>query len=209
MFRKVAQSIRRTEAFVEELFLQRYEQMLEWALHLTGHCAAQAEDLVPDAFVQLTLSPPDFKAVENLDGYLFVVLRNLHRSQMQRAMRGPTGPESLVNYDSAAASLKSADPREHWQAVEELQQFCRYASLRKESSKHCCSALSVIHSGADSIPAAACSDFNCADDIPHPSSLLTICNKVNCKPDAKRIRHRCILDIAIFGSGQLRSQILK
>jgi RNA polymerase sigma factor (sigma-70 family) len=135
MFRKPAQPITRPEAFVEELFLQRYEQMLEWALHLTDHRAAQAEDLVHDAFVQLTLSPPDFKTIENLDGYLFVVLRNLHRSQMQRAMRGPTGPESLVDYDSAVASLKSADPREHWQAVEELQQVCHYACLRKESSK--------------------------------------------------------------------------
>lgn len=135
MFRKTAQPVTRPEAFVEELFLQRYEQMLEWALHLADHRAAQAEDLVHDAFVQLTLSPPDFKTIENLDGYLFVVLRNLHRSQLQRTLRGPLGPESLVDYDSAAASLKSADPREHWQAIEELQQVCRYACLRKESSK--------------------------------------------------------------------------
>jgi len=138
MFRKTAQTVTRpevSEVLVEELFLQRYDQMLEWALHLTDHRAAQAEDLVHDAFVQLTLSPPDFKTIENLDGYLFVVLRNLHRSQMQRAMRGPVGPEMLVDYDSALAGLKAADPRQHWQAVEELQLVCGYACARKESSK--------------------------------------------------------------------------
>ncbi len=142
MFHKAAQGIARPEvpeALIEELFLQRYDQMLEWALHLIGHGAdhraAQAEDLVHDAFVQLTLSPPDFKTIENLDGYLFVVLRNLHRSQMQRAMRGPLGPEMLVDYDSALAGLKAADPRPNWQAVEELQLVCGYACARKESSK--------------------------------------------------------------------------
>jgi RNA polymerase sigma factor (sigma-70 family) len=138
MFRKATQTVARpevSEILVEELFLQRYDQMLEWALHLMDHRAAQAEDLVHDAFVQLTLSPPDFKTIENLDGYLFVVLRNLHRSQMQRAMRGPVGPEMLVDYDSALAGLKATDPRQHWQAVEELQLVCRYACARKESSK--------------------------------------------------------------------------
>jgi RNA polymerase sigma factor (sigma-70 family) len=135
MFRKAASIAARPEAFFEELFLQRYDQLLEWALHLTDHRAAQAEDLVHDAFVQLTLSPPDFKTIENLDGYLFVVLRNLQRSQMQRAQRGPLGPEALVDFDSAVVGLKAQDPRQHWQAIEELQLVCRFACARKESSK--------------------------------------------------------------------------
>jgi RNA polymerase sigma factor (sigma-70 family) len=135
MFRKRAQFVSRPEEFVEELFLQRYDQMLEWALHLTDHRAEQAEDLAHDAFVQLTLSPPDFNAITNLDGYLYVVLRNLHRSQMQRALCGPGGPASTVDYDSAEAGLKAADPRQQLQAVEELRLVCRYACARKESSK--------------------------------------------------------------------------
>jgi RNA polymerase sigma factor (sigma-70 family) len=135
MFRKPAQVAARAEAQVEELFMQHYDRMLEWALHLTEHRAEQAEDLVHDAFVQLSLSPPDFAAIENLDGYLYVVLRNLYRSQLQRATRGPGGPASAVDYDSAEAGLKAADPRHQLQAVEELRLVCRYACARKESSK--------------------------------------------------------------------------
>lgn len=50
-------------------------------------------------------------------------------------MRGPLGPESLVDYDSAVAGLKAADSRQHWQAVEGLQEVCCDACVRKESSK--------------------------------------------------------------------------
>jgi DNA-directed RNA polymerase specialized sigma24 family protein len=135
MFRKSAQAAPRAETQVEELFLQYYDRMLEWALHLTDHRAEQAEDLVHDAFVQLTMSPPDFAAIENLDGYLFVVLRNLYRSQMQRATRGPGGPASAVDYDSAEVGLKAVDPGNRLQAIGELRLVCRYACARKESSK--------------------------------------------------------------------------
>ncbi len=131
MFRK----LEKVEMGVEDLFIRHYDRMLGWALHLTDHRAEQAEDLVHDAFVQLTLSPPDFAAIENFDGYLFVVLRNLHRYQLQRGTRGPIGPESTVDYDSAEAGLKAADPRQQLQVVEELRLTCRYACERKESSK--------------------------------------------------------------------------
>ncbi len=135
MFKKKAQSAAFVEPQAETLFLQRYDRMLEWAMHLTDHRAGQAEDLVHDTFVQLTMTPPDFTTIENLDGYLFVVMRNLYRSQMQRAMRGPLGPEALVEYDSAEAGLRAVDPARRWQAMEELREVCRYACDRKESSK--------------------------------------------------------------------------
>jgi hypothetical protein len=38
-----------------------------------------------------------------------------------------------VDYDSAEAGLKAADPRDRFQAVEELRLVCRYASLCKDA----------------------------------------------------------------------------
>jgi RNA polymerase sigma factor (sigma-70 family) len=127
--------LRTVQPGVEDLFVAHYDRMLAWALHLTGRRREQAEDLVHDVFIQLALSPPDFEAVENLEGYLFVVLRNLHRYQSGRVRRGPDGPASTVDYDSAEASLKAADPRGQLEAVEELRLVCRYACARKETSK--------------------------------------------------------------------------
>jgi DNA-directed RNA polymerase specialized sigma24 family protein len=53
-----------------ELFAERYEVLLGWALRLTGRDHQRAEDLVHDTFVQFVLSRPDLSAIENLDGYL-------------------------------------------------------------------------------------------------------------------------------------------
>jgi hypothetical protein len=54
-FKKFAQPPH-AETQVEELFLQYYYRILEWALHLTDHRVEQAEDLAHDAFEQLTMS---------------------------------------------------------------------------------------------------------------------------------------------------------
>jgi len=39
----------------EELFTERYQRLLAWALRLTNQDRASAEDLVQDAFIQFVL----------------------------------------------------------------------------------------------------------------------------------------------------------
>jgi RNA polymerase sigma factor (sigma-70 family) len=122
---------------VEDLFLTHYEQMLVWALHLTGHDHSCAEDLVHDVFVQLRLGAPDFDAIENLEGYLFTVLRNLHRSQLSRSQRSPANPSLLVEYDSVEAGLRALDKDagQRLQTLDELRLICQFVGARKESAK--------------------------------------------------------------------------
>ncbi len=121
----------------EEIFLTHYEQMFEWALHLTGHDQAQAEDLVHDVFVQLRLGGADFAAIENLEAYLFTVLRNLHRSQLTRAQRSPANPSLLVEYDSVEAGLQALhdDAGQRLETLAELRAICQFVCARKESAK--------------------------------------------------------------------------
>src|ERR1044072_7129552 len=71
----------------EEVFLARYGPLRAWALRLTGGDEGRAEDLVHDAFVQFTLARPDLARVQNLEGYLYQMLRNLNISQMRRDNR--------------------------------------------------------------------------------------------------------------------------
>src|SRR6266852_4249693 len=72
----------------EELFAQRYRWLMGWAMRLTNNDREQAEDLVHDTFVQFMIYRPDLDAVEeNIEGYLYTMLRNLHVSQVRRASR--------------------------------------------------------------------------------------------------------------------------
>jgi DNA-directed RNA polymerase specialized sigma24 family protein len=119
----------------EEVFLARYGPLRAWALRLTGGDAARAEDLVHDAFVQFTFARPDLARVQNLDGYLYQMLRNLNISQIRRAGRRRGDEPSVFEYDSAEFVLRAADPRDLIRVQDDLRQVCHYACVRKESSK--------------------------------------------------------------------------
>jgi RNA polymerase sigma factor (sigma-70 family) len=119
----------------EDLFIERYQQMLAWSLQLTGHDQQQAEDLVHDVFIQFSLLHPNLNEIQNIEGYLFTMLRNLQRSQLRRAARTPSSHLSLVDFDSAELGLQATDLRAHIQVQNELSLICRYACVRKQSSK--------------------------------------------------------------------------
>lgn len=123
------------ESSHEEVFLARYGPLRTWALRLTGGDAARAEDLVHDAFVQFTFARPDLARVQNLDGYLYQMLRNLNISQLRRANRRRGDEPAVFEYDSAEFVLRAADPRQLIRVQDDLRQVCHYACVRKESSK--------------------------------------------------------------------------
>src|SRR5713226_4642514 len=72
----------------EDLIVQRYEWLLLWALEISGGDREEAEDLVQEVFVHFTLDRPDLAAVtQNLEGYLYAMLRNMHISGIRRTTR--------------------------------------------------------------------------------------------------------------------------
>jgi RNA polymerase sigma factor (sigma-70 family) len=124
-----------------ELFLQRYNRLLDWALKLTNQRRAAAEDLVHDAFVQFMLCRLD--SINNIDGYLYGMLRKMRISQLRRSAQQINKMYHLriADYDSAEGGLV-AMLRAESQAVDsriqihdELQQICEYVCARKETSK--------------------------------------------------------------------------
>ncbi len=119
----------------EEVFLQRYDRLLGQALHITDRRMSAAEDLVHDAFIQFTLSKPELSTINDLDSYLFIVLRNMHLSHVRRASYNKVAPISIADYDSAAIGLRSLDIQNHLQVADELLRICDYVCVRKETSK--------------------------------------------------------------------------
>lgn len=119
----------------EELFISRYAGLRDQALRLTDRNQNEAEDLLHDAFIHFTLSQTPVENIQNLDGYLYTMLRNLRLSQARRLARTPLGNLSLIDYDSAEAGLNSVDPRDRIKGQDELRAICQYACIRKDTSK--------------------------------------------------------------------------
>ncbi len=119
----------------EELFISRYASLRDQALRLADRNATEAEDLLHDAFIHFCLSGTPVEDIQNLDGYLYTMLRNLRLSQVRRLARTPLGHLSLIDYDSAEAGLNSVDPRDKIKAQDELRAICQYACMRKATSK--------------------------------------------------------------------------
>jgi RNA polymerase sigma factor (sigma-70 family) len=126
----------RPEERREQLFTERYEGLLAWALRLTNQNHEAAEDLVQDAFVQFMLGRTGLEQIENIDGYLRRMLRYMHTSRMSRqAQRLQETALSVADYDSLTLGWTAIEPPRRMQAFEELQQICSYACARKESSR--------------------------------------------------------------------------
>lgn len=120
----------------EQLFTERYEGLLAWALRLTKHQRESAEDLVQDAFVQFMLSRTRLEEIENIDGYLRRMLRYMHASRMNRsAQHLHETALTVADYDSCRFGWTAIEPPRRMQASEELHQICTYACSRKESSR--------------------------------------------------------------------------
>ncbi len=120
----------------EELFLERYTELISSSLQLGGYDRHKAEDLVHDAYIQWTLVRPDLQLIRNLDGYLYGMLRNMHAAELRRSMRHPMASLSVVEYDSALMSLQRASDELHTARMQDqLRRVCDYACVRKETSK--------------------------------------------------------------------------
>jgi DNA-directed RNA polymerase specialized sigma24 family protein len=125
----------REESYREQLFAERYANLRAWAIYLTSQESA-ADDLVHDCFVQWMLSRTRLEEIENIDGYLRTMLRNMHFSRMSRAaQRLQETTLSIADYDSGLLGWTAIEPPRRMQASEDLHQICTYACFRKESSK--------------------------------------------------------------------------
>src|SRR5262249_32233936 len=119
----------------EDVVVERYDWLLNWSMKLTGHNREEAEDLVHDAFVEFTLSAPDLASIQNMEGYLYGMLRNIHMSRVRRAIRAERQSVTLLDYDSAEICLRAVQIDWLIHARELLASVCDYACGRKETSK--------------------------------------------------------------------------
>jgi RNA polymerase sigma factor (sigma-70 family) len=121
-----------------DLFLERHNRILAWALKLTGNRRDQADDLAQDTFVYLVNTRPDLTRVRDLDAYLYVLVRNLHRAQIHKILCRATVDLAIVEFDSADVGLKKLHEQgdeERLRIQNELRRICEFALRRKATSR--------------------------------------------------------------------------
>ncbi|HSK62959.1 MAG TPA: sigma-70 family RNA polymerase sigma factor [Pyrinomonadaceae bacterium] len=118
----------------EAAFIEHYDWLMSWALTLT-HDRARAEDLVQEVFAAFAIAHTDLSAVQNMRGYLYRTLRNIHVSEVRLAGRSHNLSRSIVEFSVAEAALAATDPYTIFYTQDQLRRICRYACLRKQSSR--------------------------------------------------------------------------
>jgi DNA-directed RNA polymerase specialized sigma24 family protein len=119
----------------EELFFEHYSQIFGWASQLVHSDRADAEDLVQEFYIHVTRSNVALADVDEIQPYLFKVLRNLHYSRMRQEGRSPIHDLSIVDYDSVEWGLAAVDRRGLFLVRANLKTICEFVCQRKNTSR--------------------------------------------------------------------------
>jgi RNA polymerase sigma factor (sigma-70 family) len=121
----------------EELFLEHYGKLVEWALQVTQKRHDEANDLVHDLYVQLIRTRPeiDLSDDDRVRGYLYTMLRNLSVSRARRAGRDALSSLQIVDYESVEYGLACIDRSKLILVRSALAHVCEYACVRRDTSR--------------------------------------------------------------------------
>jgi DNA-directed RNA polymerase specialized sigma24 family protein len=118
-----------------DIFVKRYDQLLQWAFRLTRGDREQAEDLLHEAFVQFALRQRDLNVVDNIDAYLYTVLKHLHLASIRRGKRDPLNQMAVVEFDSVDLVLRSTMDGDQVKVQNDLRRICTFLCWRKATTK--------------------------------------------------------------------------
>lgn len=119
----------------EDHFLARYDQLVVAAATLTVGDRDAARELVHETYVQFVIARPPLEAIGQLDGYLFIMLRNLYVSRARRRTRVTQEPLAILDFDSAALGLRTLPVAACLQAADDLRWICQYALARRSQTR--------------------------------------------------------------------------
>jgi DNA-directed RNA polymerase specialized sigma24 family protein len=138
--------VSRRDTSHEDAILERHAVLFRHALRLTRGNRELAEDLLQDAFVYFTQLKPELDEIQNLDAYLYTILKNLQASYLRKGMRDPLGDLAAVDYESAELGLRAAPASRRLDICDQLVRICEYSFSRREQSRpHCLLLLRFFH----------------------------------------------------------------
>lgn len=124
-----------------EVFVEHNNKHRRWVLHFSENDPGLSEDLLYDFFLHFTTNRPNLTSIDNMEGYLYVIMPNLHLLQVRRAMRTPFGKLSVVEYDTVDVGFWASDPRERIGCKMSLARYASTPASAKKAQRlaRCCS----------------------------------------------------------------------
>ena len=129
------QLISKSERTHQSVFMERYAWMLDWAMKLTRGDAADAEDILHDAYLSFIRHAPLLDSIDNIDAYLNRMVRNLHLSRVMRRGRLPLVQLDALEYDSVRLSTEAVDPFKSQPFQMEIVSICDWGCARRARVK--------------------------------------------------------------------------
>ena len=120
---------------LDELFVEKYEWLMRWAMYFAQGELATAEDLVQDTFVRFAVSSPDLDHHDNAEALLYTYLRHVHLAHLRRIQRYPLQNLTIGEFDSLSVGLRQNPSVSAVDVQNNLRRILVYLCWRKESTK--------------------------------------------------------------------------
>lgn len=121
----------------EDILIEHYAWLLDWAYQLTRGTSEDAEDLVQDLCVRLMRMKtiPELHNEDVTRAYLYKALRNLFLSKRLRHGNDAVSGLLVVDFDSVSWAMSAVDRSKLLYVRSDLARICEYACIRRKSSR--------------------------------------------------------------------------
>ena len=122
-------------ASLDDLFVLKYEWLMQWALYFAQGDRSTAEDMVQDTFVQFAISDPELDDPQNVEALLYTYLKHVHMAHLRRLQKYPLQNLSIAEFDSINVGLRQSPSANPLDIQNNLRRILAYLCWRKDSAK--------------------------------------------------------------------------
>jgi DNA-directed RNA polymerase specialized sigma24 family protein len=122
-------------ATLDDLFVLKYEWLMQWALYFAQGDRPTAEDMVQDTFVQFAISDPELDDPQNVEALLYTYLKHVHLAHLRRLQKYPLQNLSIAEFDSINVGLRQSPSANPLDIQNNLRRILFYLCWRKDSAK--------------------------------------------------------------------------
>jgi DNA-directed RNA polymerase specialized sigma24 family protein len=122
-------------ASLDDLFVLKYEWLMQWALYFTQGDRSTAEDMVQDTFVQFAITDRELDDPQNAEALLYTYLKHVHMAHLRRLQKYPLQDLSIAEFDSISVGLRQSPSANPLDIQNNLRRILAYLCWRKDSAK--------------------------------------------------------------------------
>lgn len=119
---------------INRYFQDNYDTLRRWASQITDKNTSISEDLVHEIYVKFLLNDRNMEGIEEIEAYMYSVLRNSYRSYLRNNTRKMSGQISIDELTVENHRSLFRDPRLTYKIRDDLIAMSSYLSRRSTGS---------------------------------------------------------------------------